>query len=177
MAKRAWYAFLPNACSLAIIVLMAANYFSTFGDLDYTWQVRTGEIIVRTTADGRKLLVVHGDQFDGAIACAKWLAHLGDSAYTFALQLNVIWSAVRRRLGLPYWSLSAFLKQKVKNETVDRELSITATTEFEITINGEKQSLSGKEGLALLEGKEGASVTVKCDKDVNVLKVTAMIKK
>jgi hypothetical protein len=48
MAKRAWYAFLPNGCSLAIIILMAANYFSTFGDLDYTWQIRTGEIIVGT---------------------------------------------------------------------------------------------------------------------------------
>jgi len=48
MAKRAWCAFLPNAFSLAVIVLMAANYFSPFGDLDYTWQIRTGEIIFRT---------------------------------------------------------------------------------------------------------------------------------
>ena len=70
---------------------------------------------VHETADGRKLLVVHGDQFDGVIACARWLAHLGDSAYTFVLQLNEVWSAIRRSLGLPYWSLSAFLKQKVKN--------------------------------------------------------------
>jgi len=70
---------------------------------------------IHQTADGKRLLVVHGDQFDGVIACAKWLAHLGDWAYTLALQLNEAFSAVRRDLGLPYWSLSAYLKQKVKN--------------------------------------------------------------
>src|ERR1700693_1564434 len=48
MRMRTGYAILPNGFSLAVIVLLAANYFSTFGDLDYTWQVRTGEIIVRT---------------------------------------------------------------------------------------------------------------------------------
>jgi UDP-2,3-diacylglucosamine pyrophosphatase LpxH len=58
---------------------------------------------------------VHGDQFDGVIAYAKWLAHLGDSAYTAALQLNEIFCAARRALGLPYWSFSAYLKRKVKN--------------------------------------------------------------
>ena len=67
------------------------------------------------TADGKRLLVLHGDQFDGIIACAKWLAHLGDWAYTIALELNEICGAVRRALDLPYWSLSAMLKQKVKN--------------------------------------------------------------
>jgi UDP-2,3-diacylglucosamine pyrophosphatase LpxH len=70
---------------------------------------------VHETADGTRLLVVHGDQFDGVIACARWLAHMGDWAYTLALQLNELFSAIRRALGLPYWSLSAYLKQKVKN--------------------------------------------------------------
>jgi UDP-2,3-diacylglucosamine pyrophosphatase LpxH len=70
---------------------------------------------VHQTADGKKLLVVHGDQFDGVIAYAKWLAHLGDHAYTAALHLNEIFCAARRALGLPYWSLSTYLKRKVKN--------------------------------------------------------------
>jgi hypothetical protein len=48
MSERTWPRWLPNGFSLAVIVLLAANYFSTFGDLDYTWQVRTGELIVRT---------------------------------------------------------------------------------------------------------------------------------
>jgi UDP-2,3-diacylglucosamine pyrophosphatase LpxH len=67
------------------------------------------------TADGRKLLVVHGDQFDRVIACAKLLAHVGDWAYTGALQINEIFNSARRSFGLGYWSLSAWLKQKVKN--------------------------------------------------------------
>ena len=69
------------------------------------------------------------------------------------------------------------VNQKVKNETVERQLDIKSDTEFVITINGEKKELLGKNGLELLEGKEGAMVQVKCDKDVNVLKVTATIKK
>lgn len=69
------------------------------------------------------------------------------------------------------------VSQKVKDETVERQLDIKDNTEFVITIGGEKKELTGKDGLALLEGKEGAQVQVKCDKDVNVLKVTATIKK
>jgi len=70
---------------------------------------------VHVGADGRQFLVIHGDQFDGVIAYAKWLALLGDWAYTFALQLNGLCHFVRRQFGLKYWSLSAYLKQKVKN--------------------------------------------------------------
>ena len=70
---------------------------------------------VHRTADGKQLLVIHGDHFDAVIAYAKWLAYLGDWAYTAALQLNEWCHAARRLLGLRYWSLSAYLKQKVKN--------------------------------------------------------------
>jgi len=69
------------------------------------------------------------------------------------------------------------IDQKVKKETVQRELDIRDTTEFEVTIDGAKKKVTGKEGLVLLEGKAGGRVTVKCDKDVNVLKVTATVKK
>ena len=70
---------------------------------------------IHETADGKKLWVLHGDRFDGVIAYAKWLAHVGDWAYGTALRLNDMLFAVRKQLGLPYWSLSAFLKHKVKN--------------------------------------------------------------
>ncbi len=70
---------------------------------------------VHRTADGKQLLVIHGDQFDAVIAYAKWLAYLGDRAYTAALHLNEWFHAMRGLLGLRYWSLSAYLKQKVKN--------------------------------------------------------------
>lgn len=70
---------------------------------------------IHETADGKRLWVLHGDRFDGVIAYAKWLAHVGDWAYGMALRLNDSLFAVRKALGLPYWSLSAFLKHKVKN--------------------------------------------------------------
>lgn len=70
---------------------------------------------IHVTTDGRRLLVLHGDEFDGVVLYARWLAFLGDSAYTLLLQMNRVLNWVRRRRGLPYWSLSAHLKKKVKN--------------------------------------------------------------
>jgi len=67
------------------------------------------------TADGRRYLVIHGDQFDLVVRHARWLALLGDGAYTAALFVNTHLNLVRRRLGLTYWSLSAWAKLKVKN--------------------------------------------------------------
>jgi len=71
--------------------------------------------IVHRTADGRRFLILHGDQFDGVVRYAKWLALLGDTAYTLLLYLNRHFNAARGFLGLDYWSLSAYLKHKVKN--------------------------------------------------------------
>jgi len=67
------------------------------------------------TADGRCLWIVHGDDFDHVVVNAKWLARLGSAAYDIALWLNRLFNFVRRRLGYPYWSLSAYLKGKVKD--------------------------------------------------------------
>ena len=73
------------------------------------------EDAIHVTADGRRLLVVHGDVFDAVVMHARWLALLGDGAYTAALWLNRHFNTARRRLGYPYWSLSAYLKGRVKN--------------------------------------------------------------
>lgn len=70
---------------------------------------------IHETADGRKLLIVHGDAFDGVVLYARWLAFLGDRAYTLLLELNRMLNWLRRKRGLPYWSLSSHLKKKVKN--------------------------------------------------------------
>jgi UDP-2,3-diacylglucosamine pyrophosphatase LpxH len=70
---------------------------------------------IHTTADGRRLLVLHGDEFDGVVLYARWLAFLGDMGYRALLRLNVGFNAVRRRFGLPYWSISAYIKHRVKN--------------------------------------------------------------
>ncbi len=70
---------------------------------------------IHETADGRRLLVIHGDQFDIVVRHAKWLAFFGDWAYETALVLNTYLNRARRLFGFPYWSLSAWAKLKVKN--------------------------------------------------------------
>jgi UDP-2,3-diacylglucosamine pyrophosphatase LpxH len=70
---------------------------------------------IHCTARGKRLLVTHGDFFDGVVQCAKWLAYLGDRLYTITLRLSHHLNTLRARLGLPHWSLSQFLKHKVKN--------------------------------------------------------------
>ncbi len=70
---------------------------------------------VHQMADGRRFLVLHGDAFDAVVKHARWLAFLGDHAYTAALTVNRLLNTIRRRLGYSYWSLSAYLKHKVKN--------------------------------------------------------------
>ena len=83
-----------------------------------------------TTADGRRLLVMHGDEFDSVVRYAKFLALLGDRAYTAALVANRYFNAIRRRLGQPYWSLSAWLKRRVKE-------AVKAIDRFETAVAGE----------------------------------------
>ena len=79
-----------------------------FGGIDVV------EEAIHELADGRRLWVTHGDLFDGVIQHAKWLAYMGDHAYEFTLKLNRYLNSLRARLGLPYWSLSRYLKFKVK---------------------------------------------------------------
>jgi UDP-2,3-diacylglucosamine pyrophosphatase LpxH len=82
---------------------------------------------VHTTADGKRLWVTHGDLFDGVIQCAKWLAHVGDTLYEFTLKLNRHLNRLRARLGLPYWSLSKYLKLKVKR-------AVSYVSDFEVAV-------------------------------------------
>ena len=78
-------------------------------------------------ADGRRFLVIHGDEFDGVIRYAKVIAHLGDWAYDSALVLNRWFNMARRRFGYPYWSLSQWLKRQVKE-------AVKAIDRFEIAL-------------------------------------------
>lgn len=80
-----------------------------FGDIEVLDEA------VHLMADGRRLWVVHGDQFDAVIQRARWLAFVGDSLYTMTLALNHWFNRLRSRLGLCYWSLSQYLKHRVKN--------------------------------------------------------------
>jgi UDP-2,3-diacylglucosamine pyrophosphatase LpxH len=109
--------FLDKAAAGARIVYLPGNhdefireYLGTyFGDVEFV------DRTIHTTAQGKTYLVMHGDQFDVVVAHAKWLAYVGDWAYRLALRVNIVINWVRRRLGLQYWSLSAWAKHKVKN--------------------------------------------------------------
>ena len=100
--------------------------------------VEVAEEWIHETADGRKLWIIHGDLFDGVIQCAKWLAHVGDSLYEFTLKLNRHLNSMRARMGLPYWSLSAYLKQKVK-----RAVSYVGDFEVAVAREARKRGVQG----------------------------------
>ena len=85
------------------------------------------------TATGRRILVIHGDAFDSVVRYAKVLALLGDWAYRVALDLNHWFNAARRKLGYPYWSLSAWLKRQVKE-------AVKAIDRFETALADEAKS-------------------------------------
>ncbi|MEW6521392.1 MAG: UDP-2,3-diacylglucosamine diphosphatase [Thermodesulfobacteriota bacterium] len=70
--------------------------------------------VIHETADGRRFLVTHGDEFDCVVQNNKWLAELGSFAYELLLAVSGAFNRLRRKMGLSYWSLSAFLKHKVK---------------------------------------------------------------
>lgn len=71
--------------------------------------------VVHETADGRRLLVLHGDQFDAAVISSPLLGLIGSRLYDGLLQLNRLVNWVRARMGRDHWSLANFLKQRVKN--------------------------------------------------------------
>lgn len=95
------------------------------GDIIDAWRLRKGwywpqirevaEDAIHVTANGQRLLVTHGDLFDAVMQHASRLAHLGSWLYELLLKLNRWMNAVRLRLGLPYWSMSQFVKHQVKD--------------------------------------------------------------
>jgi UDP-2,3-diacylglucosamine pyrophosphatase LpxH len=85
---------------------------------------------MHVAANGRRYLIMHGDEFDVVIQYVKWLAFLGDWAYVAALGLNTGFNKVRRKLGLSYWSLSSYLKHKVKK-------AVNYIGDFEAALAGE----------------------------------------
>ncbi|MDE1468165.1 UDP-2,3-diacylglucosamine diphosphatase [Aurantiacibacter sp. D1-12] len=90
------------------------------------------------TADGRRLMVLHGDEFDAIMLSHRWLAFVGDAAYHLSMTLSHVVNVVRRRLGLPYWSLSKMAKHKVKNavEFIGKYEEVVARAAAERGVDG-----------------------------------------
>jgi UDP-2,3-diacylglucosamine pyrophosphatase LpxH len=85
------------------------GFCGSYGDIAIQKQA------IHTTADGRRILVIHGHELDTVVQNARWLAFAGDLGYQFLLGLNPLINFFRRRLGLAYWSLSAYAKKRVKD--------------------------------------------------------------
>lgn len=77
--------------------------------------IEVAERAMHEMANGKKYLILHGDEFDVVVRNARLLAYLGDWAYDAAIAINVVLAAIRRRLGMPYWSFSAWAKLQVKH--------------------------------------------------------------
>lgn len=90
------------------------------------------------TADGRRLMVLHGDEFDAVMLSHRWLAFVGDAAYHLMMDLSHLVNVARRALGLPYWSLSKMAKHKVKNavEFIGRYEEVVARAAAERGVDG-----------------------------------------
>jgi len=100
--------------------------------------IEVREECIHTLADGRRFWVTHGDLYDGVIQCARWLALVGDTLYEFTLKLNRHLNSLRARLGLPYWSLSKYLKLKVK-----RAVSYVADFEQALAREARRREVDG----------------------------------
>ncbi|PIV88972.1 MAG: UDP-2,3-diacylglucosamine hydrolase [Hydrogenophilales bacterium CG17_big_fil_post_rev_8_21_14_2_50_63_12] len=82
---------------------------TAFGD------IRVEREYVHETADGRRLLLIHGDEFDQVTRHHRWVAVLGDVAYNGLVRINAWLSWSRRQLGISgYWSLAGYAKRRVK---------------------------------------------------------------
>jgi UDP-2,3-diacylglucosamine pyrophosphatase LpxH len=114
------------------VVLIPGNHDEFLRDyLDNQFGgVEIADRIIHEAADGRRHLVIHGDQFDAVVMHARWLAFVGDWAYEAALMLNGHINFVRRKLGLTYWSFSAWAKHRVKK-------AVNFISAFEETLAGE----------------------------------------
>ena len=87
---------------------------------------------IHETADGKRFLVIHGDQFDIVVRHARFIAFLGDWAYDTALAMNGVLNRLRRALGFSYWSFSAWAKLKVKK-------AVNFIGDFEMTLSAEAE--------------------------------------
>jgi len=93
---------------------------------------------IHETIDGRRLLMLHGDEFDSVIRCSRLIGYLGDTAYDFLLYLNRWVNIFRRKFGFPYWSISAYLKHKVKNA-----VNVISNFEQAVAHEADKRNVDG----------------------------------
>ncbi|WP_099866683.1 UDP-2,3-diacylglucosamine diphosphatase [Pararhizobium haloflavum] len=124
--KRSWYwpqncndvvqKLLRKARKGARIIYVPGNHDEFLRDFpgSHFGGIEVASKTIHETADGKRYLVLHGDEFDVVVRHARLLAYLGDWAYDAAIAINWALNIVRRRIGMPYWSFSAWAKYRVK---------------------------------------------------------------
>jgi len=127
--SRVLQTIMARAAAGVEVVYVPGNHDEVFRDYagSLFGGVRIATEAIHETADGRRFLVKHGDEFDAIVMHSRWLAVLGSRAYDFLLYSNRWVNAFRRRLGFPYWSLAAYLKDRVKN-------AVKFISQFEIAL-------------------------------------------
>ena len=98
------------------VIFIPGNHDEVFRDFDGAvfGNLEIHREYIHEGADGRRMLVMHGDEFDSVVKCSPWLAKLGCTLYDILLAANPYINCIRRKFDLPHWSLSMYLKHKAK---------------------------------------------------------------
>ncbi|MGA0098775.1 MAG: UDP-2,3-diacylglucosamine diphosphatase [Steroidobacteraceae bacterium] len=122
------------------VVYIPGNHDRVFRDNDglVMGNVEVRREAIHQTADGRRFLVLHGDEFDDIVRVSPFLESVGSRAYGFALRMNRYVNVLRGWFGYPYWSLAAYLKHKVKNA-----VKFIANFERALTTEARRRNVDG----------------------------------
>ncbi|MGA0073440.1 MAG: UDP-2,3-diacylglucosamine diphosphatase [Steroidobacteraceae bacterium] len=122
------------------VVYIPGNHDRVFRDNDglVMGNVEIRREAIHQTADGRRFLVLHGDEFDDIVRVSPFLESVGSRAYGFALRMNRYVNVLRGWFGYPYWSLAAYLKHKVKNA-----VKFIANFERALTTEARRRNVDG----------------------------------
>lgn len=115
-----------RGCEVIYVTGNHDEFLRRYGALELG-NIRLCDHAEHRTADGRRLLIVHGDQYDAVVQGHKWLAFMGDKGYALLLELNRWFNRFREHFGMGYWSLSAHVKHKVKK-------AVSYISEFESAV-------------------------------------------
>lgn len=115
-----------RGCEVIYVTGNHDEFLRRYGALELG-NIRLCDHAEHRTADGRRLLIIHGDQYDAVVQGHKWLAFLGDKGYSLLLELNRWFNRFREHFGMGYWSLSAHVKHKVKK-------AVSYISEFESAV-------------------------------------------
>jgi UDP-2,3-diacylglucosamine pyrophosphatase LpxH len=102
------------------VVYLIGNHDFYVRDIIKEGNINLGNILIcdeyiYSSIKGEKILLVHGDCFDGFVATHKLLYLIGDLGYELSMKINFIYNKIRKLFGLNYWSFSAYMKKRVKN--------------------------------------------------------------